>query len=57
MTIQELATWLKMSRGSAWSLVMEKGDIPYSRFGDRVVRLAREDVDDYRKRSHSDAAG
>lgn len=47
LTIQELATWLKISRGSAWSLVMERGEIPHSRFGDRVVRLARADVEAY----------
>lgn len=56
MTIQKMATWLKMSRGSAWSLVMERGEIPYYRFGDRVVRLARVDVDAYLARCRSDAA-
>jgi len=56
MTIQEMATWFKMSRGSAWSLVMERGEIPYYRFGDRVVRLARVDVDAYRVRCRFDAA-
>ncbi len=55
LTLQELATWLKMSRGSVWSLVMEKGEIPYYRFGDRVVRLARTDVEAYLARCRSDA--
>ena len=55
ITIQELAAWLRISRGSAWSLVMEKGEIPYLRFGDRIVRLARADVEDYLRRCRSDA--
>ncbi len=55
LTIGDLATWLKISRGSAWSLVMEKGEIPYLRFGDRIVRLARTDVEAYLARCRSDA--
>ncbi len=55
LTLQELADWLKISRGSAWSLVMERGEIPYLRFGDRIVRLARTDVEDYLRRCRSDA--
>jgi len=55
LTLQEMADWLKISRGSAWSLVMEKGEIPYLRFGDRIVRLARKDVEDYLARCRSDA--
>jgi excisionase family DNA binding protein len=34
---------------------MEKGEIPYYRFGDRVVRLARTDVEAYLARCRSDA--
>lgn len=56
ITIQELAAWLRISRGSAWSLVMEKGEIPYLRFGDRIVRLARTDVEAYLARCRSDAS-
>ncbi len=56
LTLQEIATWLKMSRGSVWSLVMEKGEIPYYRFGDRVVRLARTDVEAYLARCRSGRA-
>lgn len=55
LTLQEMADWLHISRGSAWSLVMEKGEIPYLRFGDRIVRLARKDVEDYLARCRSDA--
>lgn len=55
ITLQELADWLRISRGSAWSLVMEKGEIPYLRFGDRIVRLARTDVEAYLSRCRSDA--
>lgn len=55
LTIGELATWLQISRGSAWSLVMERGEIPYLRFGDRIVRLARKDVEAYLARCRSDA--
>ncbi len=56
LTIQELAEWLRISRGSAWSLVMEREEIPYLRFGDRIVRLARADVEDYLQRCRSDAS-
>ena len=55
LTLQELADWLKISRGSAWSLVMEKREIPYLRLSDRVVRLARTDVEAYLARCRSDA--
>ncbi len=55
LTLQELANWLKISRGSAWSLVMERGEIPYLRVGDRIVRLARTDVEAYLARCRSDA--
>jgi len=53
LTIQELSTWLNISRGSAWSLVMERGGIPHYRFTDRAVRLARKDVEDYIRRCRS----
>ena len=55
MTIQEFADLLRIGRGTAWSLVMEKAEIPHLRFGDRVVRLARADVEDYLRRCRSDA--
>jgi excisionase family DNA binding protein len=55
LTLQELASWLKISRGSAWSLVMEKREIPHLRLSDRVVRLARADVEAYLARCRSDA--
>ncbi len=55
LTLQELASWLKISRASAWNLVVERGEIPYLRFGDRIVRLARADVEAYLARCRSDA--
>ncbi len=55
ITLQELADWLRISRGSAWALVFEKAEIPYLRFGDRMVRLARADVEEYIRRCRSDA--
>lgn len=39
LTIQELSTWLNISRGSAWSLVMERGGIPHYRFTDPHVAV------------------
>lgn len=55
ITIQEFADWLRIGKGTAWSLVMERGEIPHLRFGDRVVRLARADVEAYLRRCRSDA--
>lgn len=55
LTLGELATWLKISRGSAWSLVMQKAEIPHYRFTNRAVRIARRDVEDYIRRCRSDA--
>lgn len=55
MTIQEFADMLRIGRGTAWSLVMEKGEIPHLRLGDRVVRLTRADVEAYLQRCRSDA--
>ncbi len=57
LTLQELADWLKISRGSAWSLVMERGEIPHYRFTDRAVRLARTDAEEYIRRCRSDDVG
>ncbi len=53
LTLRELASWLKISRGSAWSLVMERGEIPHYRFTNRAVRIARQDVEDYIRRCRS----
>ncbi len=55
LTLLELASWLKISRASAWNLVIERGEIPHLRFGDRIVRLARADVEAYLARCRSDA--
>ena len=55
ITLQEMADWLRIGRVTAWSIVMERGEIPHLRFGDRVVRLARADVEDYLARCRSDA--
>ena len=55
LTLQEFARWLKIGRGTAWSIVIEKGEIPHYRLTDRVVRLARTDVEDYVRRCRSDA--
>lgn len=55
MTLQELADWLRISRGSAWALVFERREIPHLRIGDRMVRLARADVEDYLRRCRSDS--
>ncbi len=55
MTLQEMADLLSISRGSAWSLVIAKREIPHLRFGDRMVRLARADVEEYLARCRSDA--
>ena len=55
ITIQEFADWLRIGKGTAWSLVMEKTEVPHLRFGDRVVRLARADVEEYVRRCRSDA--
>ncbi len=55
MTLQELANLLTISKGSAWSLVIERREIPHHRFGDRIVRLARTDVEEYILRCRSDS--
>ena len=55
LTIQEFANLLRIGRGTAWSIVMERAEIPHLRFGDRVVRLARADVEAYLQRCRSDA--
>ncbi len=55
MTIGEMANWLRISRGSAWALVFERGEIPHLRIGDRMVRLARADVDEYIRSCRSDS--
>lgn len=56
LTIQESADWLRIGRRTAWTLVMERGEVPHLRFGDRVVRLARANIEDYLRRCRSDAS-
>lgn len=53
ITLQQLATWLSISRTTAWSIVIEREDIAYVRLADRVVRIARKDVEDYLLRCRS----
>lgn len=55
LTLQQVAQWLNISRGTAWSIVIEKREIPYVRLSDRVVRVARADVEGYLQRCRSDA--
>ena len=55
LTIQEFADLLRIGKGTAWSIIMERGEIPHLRLGDRVVRLARTDVEAYLARCRSDA--
>ncbi len=55
MTVRELANWLRISRGSAWALVFERGEIPHLRIGERMVRLSRADVEEYIRRCRSDS--
>ena len=57
MTISELANWLKISRGNAWTLLMTRGDIPYVRISDRTLRISRTDVEAYIARCRSDFTG
>ena len=47
MTLDELARHLEIGRGSAWSLVIERGEIPHVRVSGRVIRVARRDVEEY----------
>ncbi|MDP9440517.1 MAG: helix-turn-helix domain-containing protein [Actinomycetota bacterium] len=57
MTLDELARHLEIGRGSAWSLVIERGEIPHVRVSDRVIRLARRDVEEYIASRRVEAAG
>ena len=47
LTISEVARWLRISRGGAWAMVMERREIPHVRLSDRVVRIARADVEEF----------
>lgn len=55
ITIRELAEWLGISRGSAWNIVMYRGDIPHVRLTSRTVRIACSDVETYLERCRSDS--
>ncbi len=57
LTIGEFAQWLRISRGSAWAIVMERREIPHVRLSERVIRLARRDVEAYVASRRSDAWG
>lgn len=47
LTLAELATWLKISRATAWTIVMVRDQITYTCVGDRGIRLKKEAVDAY----------
>lgn len=57
VTLSNFARRIGVSRGSAWTIVMVRGELPYYRFGDRAVRLAKADVETYIAASRSDALG
>lgn len=57
LTIGEVAQWLRISRGSAWAIVMERREIPHVRLSDRVVRIARADVEAFIADRRVEAAG
>lgn len=56
LTLREVARWLGVSRNTVWALAVERGELPYLRFSDRVVRVARTDVEEYIRRCRSDSA-
>ncbi len=57
MTLGELARHLEIGRGSAWSLVIERGEIPHVRVSARVIRVARRDVEEYIASRRVEASG
>lgn len=57
LTIGEVAQWLRISRGSAWAIVMERREIPHVRLSDRVVRIARADVEAFVASRRVEAVG
>lgn len=57
VTLAELAAWLRIGKGSARAIVVERGEIPYVRVSERVIRLRRSDVERYIESCRVEAAG
>lgn len=57
LTLAELAAWLRIGKGSARAIVVERGEIPYVRISERVIRLRRADVERYIEGCRIEAAG
>lgn len=57
LTLAEMAAWLRIGKGSARAIVVERGEIPYVRVSERVIRLRRSDVERYIESCRVGAAG
>ncbi len=47
VTLSEMARLLGIGHSTAWDIVVERGELPYYRFGGRAVRVALSDIEDY----------
>ena len=47
VTLSEMARLLGIGHSTAWDIVVERGELPYYRFGDRAVRVSLADIEDY----------
>ncbi len=47
VTLSEMAHLLGIGHSTAWDIVVERGELPYYRFGDRAIRVSLADIEDY----------
>ena len=47
MTLSEMARLLGIGHSTAWDIVVERGELPYYRFGDRAIRVSLTDIEAY----------
>ena len=47
VTLSEMARLLGIGHSTAWDIVVERGEIPYYRFGGRAVRVSLADIEAY----------
>lgn len=47
VTLSEMARLLGIGHSTAWDIVVERGELPYYRFGGRAIRVSLADIEDY----------
>ncbi len=50
LTVRQIMAELRIGKTTAWNL-LQRGDLGYHRFGDKVIRVPRAELDAYKERT------